>query len=325
MSDEIKLAETIQELSANKDLNKLQLPFILKDKIIMSPGRWNGWKYSKEFIQGALKDTSWNERTESLFWEHSDKDSRDWVGEIKNPRYKNGHLLGDVYILDLPLAIKLAYGAKFGISPKVDGEGNENTKEVHRGTFGNWSIVLNPAVKTTFLNSEIKTKMEEPTMTKEEIKETTNKVEIDYNALAEAVTKVLDAREKQNAELSEKEALEAKVKELEEKIAADNKEMPEKKEEEKEEEKKEEKKMEEEPAKEEEPEKKEEEKADEGEKKDELSENVNANLEDKKFVDDMRELIDTHSRGKEDASGLPTEADVQMAKWLKQTVFGDRK
>jgi len=55
-------------------------------------------------------------------------------------------------IVDKPTAMKLAYGAKMGISPKVSG-GEEDGKMV-QFKYDNFSVVINPAVKTAYINNQ---------------------------------------------------------------------------------------------------------------------------------------------------------------------------
>jgi len=167
----------VQELvnKAYKDLDsEVKLPFILKDKILMSPGVWNNFYYSPKTIETIFKKTNWDDvKVRALFLDHIDDRAAEWIGEVMNPRLENGNIVGDLAILDKPTAIKLAYGAKFGISPKVVGEADYN-KRMYDGYFENFSVVINPAVKTTFLNSEIKIKNkggENMPKTKEEILE----------------------------------------------------------------------------------------------------------------------------------------------------------
>jgi len=213
----------VQQLAekAYKDLDsEVKLPFILKDKILMSPGVWNNFYYSPDVIKTIFKKTDWNDpKIRALFLDHVDDRAAEWIGEIINPKLVNGNVIGDLAILDKPTAIKLAYGAKFGVSPKVIGEADYN-KRMYDGHFENFSVVINPAVKTTFLNSEIKIKNkggenmpktkeeileeEEPTVSEEETKKEETKTEevkkedtkVDVEELAEKVAEVLANQKK---------------------------------------------------------------------------------------------------------------------------------
>lgn len=218
MSEELRINELSEE-----DLENVKLPYVVKNHILMSPGVWNNYRYTKMAIKEGLENTEWSQKRRSLFWEHNDESAKEWVGDVKNMRFKNGNLVGDVYVIDRDLAVKLAYGAKFGVSPKVAGIAGYNN-EVKNATFENFSIVLNPAVKTTFLNSEIK-KVEEDTMTEKEEK----------NELKELKGMVSNLTEEINA-IKEEKAFEEKVSaEVEKRLA----EMKEDKEEEKKDEEKE--------------------------------------------------------------------------------------
>ena len=54
----------IQELesqsvdSSQIDLNNIKLPFVLKDKILMTPGMWNGNYYDTDQIIKSFKNTN---------------------------------------------------------------------------------------------------------------------------------------------------------------------------------------------------------------------------------------------------------------------------
>lgn len=157
---------TVQELLSkieNSDLEKdIKIPYVIKDKILMSPGVWNGLHYSANSLKDAFLKTSWDKKEiRSLFLDHVDKSSREWVGEVKNARVSNEDIIGDLIIVDKPTAMKLAYGAKMGISPKVHGQ--EDNGHMLSFLFDNFSVVINPAVKTAYINNAQKEagKMEE--------------------------------------------------------------------------------------------------------------------------------------------------------------------
>ena len=154
----------VQELLSkieNMDLERdVKVPFVIKDKILMSPGIWNGYYYSSEAIHEAYLKTSWDKKeVRSLFLDHEDLSSREWVGEVINPMLKGDTLYGDLVVIDKPTAMKLAYGAKMGISPKVSG-GEEGGKMI-QFTYDNFSVVINPAVKTAYINNQEVKKMDE--------------------------------------------------------------------------------------------------------------------------------------------------------------------
>lgn len=150
----------VEELTDSLELKvdgKVPIPYILPHKRLMSPGRWNGIYYSKEAIEKAYQNTDWNNKQIiALYVNHEDNDTQAWIGEVKNVKLENGELYGDLVIYDLPMALKLAYGKpRFGISPKVRGE-TDNSKNMLDFVFENFSLVINPACKTTYLNSEKK-------------------------------------------------------------------------------------------------------------------------------------------------------------------------
>lgn len=136
-------------------LSDIKLPVILKNKILMAPGEWNGSIYEKEEIAKAYYNTDWtNKDNISLLLDHADNPNeamRYWVGWVKNVRLKDGNLVGDLEIWDEPTAIKVVKAkAKCGISPKIIGY--ERDGKFVDFTFENFSIVTKPAVKKAYIN-----------------------------------------------------------------------------------------------------------------------------------------------------------------------------
>ena len=137
---------------ADKNLDSIELPYVIKGKILMSPGTWNDNYFTPEAIVNGFRHSDFkNKDVTSLFLDHIDDKSSQWVGEVKNIRMKGPDVIGDLYIVDKPTAIKLAYGAKFGISPRLKALTSNGT--VNDFEFRNFSIVINPAVKTAYINN----------------------------------------------------------------------------------------------------------------------------------------------------------------------------
>jgi len=154
--------ELLDKLNSNvsPDLESIKIPYLIKDKVLMSPGVWNNYYYGAEQIKNAFLKTKWDSKeNRSLYNDHEDRRSREWVGEIVNPRMMDNNVIGDLVVVDKATAQKLAYGAKMGISPKVHGV--EHNNEMVDFEFDNFSIVINPAVKTAYINN---TQMEEKRM-----------------------------------------------------------------------------------------------------------------------------------------------------------------
>jgi hypothetical protein len=133
----------------------VRLPYTVKNHIIFSSGTHNNMFYSRELIMRAFKETNWDKQARSLFLDHADQKSSEWVGYVDNLNIdSSGTITADLEVWDLSTAIKLMGGAKFGISPSFKGRTDGNTNIIHEGYFKNFSIVPNPAVKTTYLNAE---------------------------------------------------------------------------------------------------------------------------------------------------------------------------
>lgn len=150
-----------------QNLNEIKLPYVIKDVKLFSPGNHNNLEYSKQAIAFAYKNTDWNERTKSLYLDHEDEygvdpntgektlvkgaSVRNWAGEVDNIRFVNGDIRGDLNILDRDTAIKLAYGAHFGISPR--GKASRVGNRTDEALVENFAIVINPAQKTAYIHN----------------------------------------------------------------------------------------------------------------------------------------------------------------------------
>jgi len=162
----VSMEYLLQDIDSNFDINNISLPLRLKNKILMSPGLWNDNFYGNEEIKKAYVNTDWtNKDARSLFWDHMDGSpdetgmprpgAKNWIGEVDNPHMDGENLVGDLLIVDRDAAIKLAYGAKLGISPKVSGEENEEGI-LYDFLYNNFSVVAIPAVKTAYINNSQK-------------------------------------------------------------------------------------------------------------------------------------------------------------------------
>ena len=147
----------------SEDLEKaVRIPYVIKNKILMSPGIWNGYYYKDATITHAFDNSDWDSKeVVSLFLDHEDERSSEWVGWVKNQKIDGEDIRGDLVIVDKATAIKLYAGAKFGISPKVRGQ--EEDGEMKNFVFDNFSVVYNPAVKTAYINNSQKIKESELT------------------------------------------------------------------------------------------------------------------------------------------------------------------
>lgn len=133
-------------------------PLIVKDVILMSPGEWNGWRYDPDELKKAFASTNWqDEHITSLFLDHPENPAnaaKDWIGRVKNPRQMpDGTVKGDLEIWDEDIAMKLTKAkANFGVSPRVIGNEDLETKSFLDFYFDNFCIVAKPAQSTAVLH-----------------------------------------------------------------------------------------------------------------------------------------------------------------------------
>ena len=132
---------------------QISLPYILKDKILLSPGVWNGLKFDKNQIALAFNNTDWsNKENFALIYDH-DARASNWLGNVINRHLsEDGAVIGDLELFDEDLINKLVLGkAKLGISARVLGSEND-LGEFENFTFNNFSVVYDPACKNAYIN-----------------------------------------------------------------------------------------------------------------------------------------------------------------------------
>lgn len=154
----------------NSKIENIKVPYVIKNKLLMKEGDFNGVFYPKEEIMAKVEDAD----EKGLILDHLDTQNQGtsaWVGQVINPHWTTGDdgegLYGDLSIIDKSTAQKLGQGAKWGISPTIDFEKNEVNGKII-GTDLLWksfSFVINPAVRDTMLNN----KQEVDTMSLEKI------------------------------------------------------------------------------------------------------------------------------------------------------------
>lgn len=126
--------------------------YVKKNWTLLSAGEANGNYYSREELSKGVKNTVWDKNNLSIFMDHSPYETGTWVGRVENPHMEGNDLKGDLYFYDLNLINKLEAKAEFGISPELVGkEVDGNVTDI---TFQNFSVVFEPACKTTYLNSK---------------------------------------------------------------------------------------------------------------------------------------------------------------------------
>lgn len=159
---------------------EVKLPYIVKDRTLMSPGTWNNYKYTSEEIEKAFFNTNWEDKDiRALYYEHEDgnKDEKGvirnakWLGEVINPRIEregdNAVLKGDLLIVNKQTAVDIHYGARYGVSPRCGGPEHLCSEgSMMDFKYKNFSIVKVPAIKTAYINnSKSETKEESINLT----------------------------------------------------------------------------------------------------------------------------------------------------------------
>ena len=159
---------SIQQFSKlkEKDIKDYEVTsYILKDQVLFSQGKWKDFIYDEPSFNDAFEKTNWDDfQITSLFLDHFDgtPDSAvgmirggtaTWVGQVKNIHKQGKDLMGDLHVVDLATVNKLAYpGTRWGISAKLDVDFGKGDK-VRQFLYKNFSIVVEPAVKTAYINN----------------------------------------------------------------------------------------------------------------------------------------------------------------------------
>lgn len=181
---------------------------LLPNRVLLSPGVWNGKIFTAEEIEKAYYNTDWNNYSVySLIADHSDNDDdhlplsvHDWIGYVENPRMDDGKLIGDLRVYDKNISSKLIDAeAKFGVSAKLQGsrDGNDTVRDF---SFKNFSVVVNPACKDAFINLSD----ENETLDKIKEKLTNDKFsDKEISVLKNAIGKAQDLDEKDNEKKKE--------------------------------------------------------------------------------------------------------------------------
>ena len=159
-NDNLRKTENLDgtKIPDNK-IEKITVPYVIKNKLLMKEGEFNGVYYPKEEILSKVEEA--NEK--GLILDHLDTANQGtlaWVGQIMNAQWTTGAdgegLYGDLSVIDKGTAQKLAQGAKWGISPTIDFEKDETEGRL-TGRDLQWksfSFVINPAVRDTMLNTK---------------------------------------------------------------------------------------------------------------------------------------------------------------------------
>ena len=147
----------VEKVTPKQKLLNSDVPLVLENKLILSPGKWNGVNYTAEELEKAFLNTDWGEKSITHFYlDH--KDTKDqgvgnWAGFVKNPRMDGGDLRGDLEIWHPLLATFLGKAkAKFGISATLSGFENELTNKMEDFRYESFNCVIDPACNLTFIN-----------------------------------------------------------------------------------------------------------------------------------------------------------------------------
>lgn len=220
----------VHELAEKIETNfGVKIPFIIKDQPLFDTGLWNDYYYGPETMKKIFENTNWDGGKDSanyLFLDHKDQDASEWIGYVRNPRIEGNQVIGDLEIVDPVTAVKLHFGKpKFGVSARVKANFNPKNHSINTGFFENFSLVVNPAVKTAYINNSEVRKLAD-----EEFKKKKPEEEEPEKASEEELKK----KKPEEYPYPKMEELASKVAELEAKIEEFKKKKPEEPEEEKE-------------------------------------------------------------------------------------------
>lgn len=133
--------EMEEETEEDLGIKKINLPYTVKDKVLLKEGKWNDVFYPAEELKKKVDElnnakellaTTGNEAEKrrlrnmtSLFWDHDDA-AKNWLGDVTNFSWDNGEraIKGDLNFVDEDAAKKIAYQdergySSWGISPRI--------------------------------------------------------------------------------------------------------------------------------------------------------------------------------------------------------------
>ena len=121
--------EVITIRLSDKSLNKeVEIPYVIKDRLILKEGIANGIFYPGEELEPCVavlnekpdpEDVEARKRT-SLFWDHDDE-CKNWLGEVKNFRWDNEQraIIADIHLVDRVAADKTYYQLEILNLPRI--------------------------------------------------------------------------------------------------------------------------------------------------------------------------------------------------------------
>ena len=66
-------------------VDRIDLPVIIPDRLLISPGIWNDSNYSAKELTDAYARTDWNDKTKVSLWlNHDDGNASAFIGYVKN-------------------------------------------------------------------------------------------------------------------------------------------------------------------------------------------------------------------------------------------------
>jgi len=179
----------------------VKIPYVLKDRLLMEQGEFNGEFYP---IEAILRASSQFDNLPMYLGHTPDANVkiRSAVGIVKNPEMRQLGVYGDLHIFDPITAHMHASGVKWGLSPsmKVDPAIIEGKPTIRELELKSLDLVIDPAIKATRLNSQKK-------MATEKTKEKDDQdVMRQLNDAIGALTEKIDALTKEVEALKEKSA-----------------------------------------------------------------------------------------------------------------------
>ena len=145
-------------VSGNELLQANNVPVLIKNKVLISPGTWNDITYTAKELEKAYLNTDWSDKSNiSLYLDHKDTQNEgaaNWVGYVKNVRMQDkGVIVGDLEIWNPLVALYLKNAkAKFGISATLRGIEDKEKNQLKNFRFESFSIVTEPACKESYIN-----------------------------------------------------------------------------------------------------------------------------------------------------------------------------
>lgn len=154
----------VKKFKISKEVSK-EPALIIYDQLMLTPGIWNGVKFSKDQIIFGIQNTDWtNPENYALIDRHTNGNelplANSWQGYFENIQYKTiddgvekEGMYGDLNIYDISLASKI-FSKKSPLAVSIDASYSRSTYGAQKMSFSNTALVYRPGCLDAYIQLE---------------------------------------------------------------------------------------------------------------------------------------------------------------------------